>query len=117
MTESIDELIKKLNSKSVLPDSFLRRNSIYYRFFSYINNSIGLYIANNNKGTALFINRAYKELLVLKKENSLKEDSLEYFNICCAYMLKVSDYLLGVENKNDFIYELLAELNFEKLLN
>jgi hypothetical protein len=114
MTE-LEELIKKLNSNSVLPDSYQRRNSIYYRFFSYINNSIGLYIANNNKGTVLFINRAYKELLVLKRENNLKEESLEYFNHCVTYMKRVSDHLLDEENKNDIIYELIAELNFEKL--
>jgi hypothetical protein len=113
----LDELIKMLNSENVLPDSFQRRNCIYYRFLSYINNSIGLYLAKNNKGTALFINRAYKEMLILKQENSLKEDSQEYFNLCVAYMLKVSEYLLDLEPKNDYIYELLAELNFEKLLN
>jgi hypothetical protein len=116
MTE-LEDLIKKLNSYSVLPDSFQRRNSIYYRFFSYINNSIALFIANNNEGTALFINRAYKELLVLKQENNLKEESLEYIKFCVTYMKMVSGQLLDEEIKKDFIKELLAELNFEKLLS
>jgi hypothetical protein len=32
-------------------------------------------------------------------------------------MKRVSDHLLDEENKNDFVNELLAELNFEKLMS
>lgn len=71
----------------------------------------------DNEGTALFINRAYKELVIFKKENNLKDENLEYINYCVTYMKRVSDHLLDEENKNDFVNELLAELNFEKLMS
>jgi hypothetical protein len=71
--EIVINFFKQLNDDNLLPKTALRRNSIYYRFVSYINNSIACFMSENYGGTITFINRAYKEMKELKREIQLRK--------------------------------------------
>jgi hypothetical protein len=59
--EDIMNKIRMLNKCETIPLHGLRRNSIYYRLISYINNSICLFISESYDDVALFIKRAMKK--------------------------------------------------------
>ena len=115
--EIIFNFFKQLNKRNLLPEKALRRNSIYYRFVSYINNSIACFMSENYDGTILFINRAYKEMKELKKENFIKDDNIKYFSLCQKYIKTTSEYLFDNNLVDEFFIEKVNEMNFDFLLN
>jgi hypothetical protein len=89
-----DEILyftKILNKRDTLPETGLRRNSIYYPFITYINHTIALYFSEAYDDVALFIKRAESELENLKKRDKVK---CEYFTICEQYLFVLSKDLL-----------------------
>ncbi|WP_407310007.1 hypothetical protein [Desulfosporosinus sp. SB140] len=104
MLEDISNLTKLLNRKDILPVGYLRRNSIYYSFVSYINHTIALFIGEDYDDVALFIKRSHSELMKLKVKNECSE---EYFSLCEQYLKKLSIYLYKNELLSDFGIEML----------
>lgn len=90
MLEEIVNYTKMLNRKDVLPETFLRRNSIFYSFVSYINHSIALFLSEDYDSVALFVKRAESELENLRIKNECGE---RYFILCEQYLMKLSGYL------------------------
>jgi hypothetical protein len=114
--EIILNFFKQLNNGNLLPETSLRRNSIYYRFVSYINNSIACYLSENNNGTIIFINRAYKEMIELKKGNYINKDNIKYFTLCQKYIKITSGYLIDNKLVDENFIQKVNEMNFDFLL-
>lgn len=81
------ELIERLNTKETLPETGLRRNSIYYPFISYINHTIALLLSGSYDEAALFIRRARREM------QSRNFERTEYILICQTYLSQLQAYL------------------------
>lgn len=113
--ESILSLIKNLNKDEVLPEYALRKNSIYYTFVSYINNSIACFMSENYNGTILFINRAYKEMKELNVKNDINNDNLKYFAICQKYFKITAEFLVANKLIDEFFIEKVNKMNFSLL--
>ncbi|GGI11679.1 hypothetical protein GCM10007380_09050 [Gottfriedia solisilvae] len=96
---------------------YLRRNSTYYTFISYINNSIGCYISDNFDGTSRFICRAYKEFRLLEDRNEIKDENIEYFSLCKKYLITISENLIQKQFVSEFENKELISLGLETLLN
>ncbi|CAI6082622.1 hypothetical protein PAECIP112173_03633 [Paenibacillus sp. JJ-100] len=79
--------MKQLNTKEVLPESGLRRNSIYYNLITSINHTIALLISGSYDEVALFINRAYREI---DKRHFLETT---YIELCRDYLRTLTEYL------------------------
>ena len=106
MLDEVNDLIRNLNKREVLPDSFLRMASVYYKFVSYINHTIALFLSEEYDNVSLFIKRADKELIYLKSNN---ECSDLYFSLCEKYISKLSSYMLQNNLLGDFGMEMLPD--------
>lgn len=84
-----------LNKEENLPKYGLRRNSIIYPLFTYINHTIALFLGKSYDGVLLFVNRANKEIDNLKQKNYINSDKSinKYINLCEEYLLLLIEYL------------------------
>ncbi|MBR2566951.1 MAG: phosphotransferase [Paenibacillus sp.] len=79
--------MKQLNTMEVLPESGLRRNSIYYNLITSINHTIALLISGSYDEVALFINRAYREI------DEIHFLETTYIELCREYLRALTEYL------------------------
>ncbi|KGE18430.1 hypothetical protein [Paenibacillus wynnii] len=70
-----------------VPESGLRRNSIYYNLITSINHTIALLVSSSYDDVALFINRANKEI----DERHFIETT--YIELCREYLKTLTNYL------------------------
>jgi hypothetical protein len=94
----IDSIIRKMNKSDILPETSLRRNSIYYKLVCYINNSIALFFSDSFDDVALFIMRATKEIENLTEKGNRNE---RYFIICEEYIKLMKIFLVSENLLND----------------
>jgi hypothetical protein len=67
LRDKIDSFHQKLNRRDSLPEGCYRRNNMHYRLVCYVNNIIALYLSSEFNGIPIFINRAFKEIIFLKR--------------------------------------------------
>ena len=78
-----------LNRKGTIPDSYYRRNHVFYPLVCYINTIIGLYLSSNFEAIPLFIKRASDHME--KYENA--EINKEYYRLVMDYLFSMAKYL------------------------
>jgi len=83
----IDKIIKTVNSMSIVPKYWFRRNHKGYKVVSAVNNVIGLYLSDELED--FFIDRIETELKKVSKE----EDSVEYIKLVRELSLELHKYL------------------------
>ena len=83
--------LKGLNE--TLPEKYLRVNSIYYEYISFISHVVPFYQAKNYTTWQFFIKRAFE--FSLKTET--KSDIKVYLNRSQKYMIRISSYLQECE--------------------
>ena len=79
--------LKKMNQG--LPSEYLRRNSPYYEYVSYINHVISFYQAQQYDSSQWFIKRAFEFL----DKNAAPGKGAEYFKKSKEFMTQLLDYL------------------------
>ena len=79
--------LKKMNNH--LPLEFLRRNSIYYEYISYVNHTISFYEAQQHGPCQWFIKRAFEFI----GKNQFPENGVEYFQLSKKLMTDLLNYM------------------------
>lgn len=79
--------LKELNK--VLPEQYLRRNSIYYEYISYVAHIVTHYQAKNLKACLLFMQRAFK----FSAKIEIKDDFEMYYEKSKKYIKRIASYL------------------------
>ena len=102
--DKIDRFHQKLNHKDSVPEGCYRRNNMHYRLVCYVNNIIALYLSSEFNGIPIFINRAFKEIVFLKK--ILKENKREippYYNFVLEYLKLMAVFSNSLESIEDYL--------------
>ena len=90
LPDRIHELHSLLNSEGITPELGFRRNSIEYELICYVNNVIGLVLAENYRAAAFFIRRAHNYRLELAQHGgtSISAGSeSEYLHLVSEYLI------------------------------
>jgi len=91
--DKIDSFHQNLNHRDSVPERCYRRNNMHYRLVCYVNNIIALYLSSYFDAIPIFINRAFKEIIFLKK--ILKENKRKippYYNFVSEYLKLMADF-------------------------
>lgn len=80
------KLINQFNSR--LPEKILRRNSLHYEFYCYINNAFSLMFSGMNKDVELFINRAKRFIGKHPDRVKLETDFYSYCEVLFNVILE-----------------------------
>jgi hypothetical protein len=90
-SEVINRIIRKINSREVMPKYWFRRNHEGYQVVSAVNNVIGLYLSNELED--FLIDRIEAEL----KKVSQKDDTFEYIKLAQELSIELYKYLSQIE--------------------
>jgi len=74
---------------SVLPEKYLRRNSIYYEYISYVAHVVTHYQARNLRACQLFMKRAFE----FSNKTEIMDDFKEYIQQSQRYIKRIASYL------------------------
>jgi hypothetical protein len=105
--DEIEKYHKILNSKVILPNEFLARNSVFYPLVCYVNTIIGLYISENFDIIPIFIKRAYEFIRKVDNETTLQQ---KYKQTILDYLTLMADFINSreaIENKDILPKDLL----------
>jgi hypothetical protein len=104
MKFNMDNWIKEINEN--VPKRYFQRNVPEYRFATYINHSIVLFMGNNYDSTYMFVKRSYEFL----EENKIIEKDTKYYEMIKVYLKELYDYLID----NDLVKkELITRFNIK----
>jgi len=84
----MDYWIKEINNR--VPKRYFQRNVPEYKFVTYINHSIVLFMGNNYDSTYMFVKRSYEFL----EESKIIEKDTEYYEFIKSYLKELYDYLI-----------------------
>jgi hypothetical protein len=120
--DKIDSFHQNLNHRDSVPERCYRRNNMHYRLVCYVNNIIALYLSSYFDAIPIFINRAFKELIFLKK--ILKENKRKippYYNFVLEYLKLMAQFSNSLESIEDNLKSRIPielfqkEIDIEKL--
>lgn len=100
--------LKGLNK--VLPDKYLRRNSIYYEYISYIAHVATLYQARDLRACQFFMKRAFE----FSAKTEVKDDFKEYIKKSKKYIKRIASYLYECELLEEDLIVKFEELEILK---
>lgn len=93
-----------------LPETYLRSNSIYYEYVSYVAQIVCLYQSKNYIGSQLFIKRAFEFL----SRTNLQTAETRYFNKSKNYIRKIAQYMEECNLIHEDMFEVFNKLEVLK---
>jgi hypothetical protein len=78
-----------LNSPSLVPEQYYRRNKVSYALVCYVNNIIALFLSKNYEVIPVFISRAAAHMA----ENPPSEGSAAYYKLVENYLAQMSFFV------------------------
>jgi len=113
--DKIDSFHQNLNHRDIVPERCYRRNNMHYRLVCYVNNIIALYLSSEFNVIPIFINRAFKEIIFLKK--ILKENKRKippYCNFVLEYLKLMAEFSNSLESVEDYLKSRIPIELFQK---